>query len=206
MSLWFRLFLKTRPYIGEYRQQLLNFSKNLGFQLENIYVRDSKHSNAFAFGLWNKKCVTFNSFTLENHPWDEIEGCMAHELGHHVNNGIYIYTALVSIILIVMSWINVTIYLSFHQNLFSLFLICVTTSALLLPFISFFSRTMERQADNYAKKTLKDSSSFGRFLERMIENEKKLGESIPKNPDLFTKIFFTHPWFYDRIMLMKNNS
>ena len=203
MSIWFGLLLKTKPYIGQYRQQLLDFAKKQGFQLENIYIRDSKHSNACAFGLWNKKSVVFNSFTLENHPWDEIEGCMAHELGHHANNGIYIYTIIVSIILIVISWVNVMIYSSFNQNLFSFFLVCVATSALLLPFISFFSRTMEGRADDYAKKALKDPSSLGRFFERLIENEKKLGESIPKNPSMFTKIFFTHTWFYDRITLMK---
>ena len=206
MSVWFRLLLKTKPYHGQYREQLLGFAKKHGFQLENIYVRDSKHSNACAFGLWNKKYITFNSFTLENHPWDEIEGVMAHELGHHANKGIYIYTTLASTILIVMSWINVAIYLYFNQDLTSLFLICIATSVFLLPVILFTSRTMEGFADKYAKKILKDPSSLGRFFERMLENEKKLGEKVPKNPAWFIKIFFTHPWFDDRIKLMKNNN
>lgn len=206
MPIWLRLLLKAKSYSGEYRKQLLDFSKERGFQLEHIYIVDNKHSNAFTCGLWNKKSVFFNSFTLEKHPWDEIEACMAHELGHHAHNGLYIYTILISTILIVMSFVNVLIYNFLSQNSFTLFLICLVTSALLLPVISFISRTMEGQADIYAKKTLKDPSSFGRFLERLVENEKKLGETVPENPPLFVQIFFTHPWFFDRIKFMENKS
>lgn len=204
MPLWFKLFLKTKPYYGKYRGQLLEFARKQGIFLNNIYIKGSNRSNACSFGLWNNKAVTFNSLTLEKHPYEEIEGVMAHELGHHANFGIYIYTIIVAVLLTLLSLTNFVIYSFFGVNLIQFFIICLATSTLALPIVFMISRFMEGLADKYAVKILKDPSTLGDFLERMLKYEEEAGETWPKNPTFLIRVFLTHPWIYDRIKLTKN--
>lgn len=203
MPLWFRLFLKTKTCHGKYRKQLLDFAKLHGFTLKDIYIRESNRSNACSFGLFNNKVVTFNSLTMEKHPYEEIEGVMAHELGHHANLGIYIYTSIVGVLLISLSLVNVGLLSYFGESPIYLLLICLITSALILPFVLMISRFMEHQADLYAVKILKDPSSLGRFLERMLKFEEQTGDKWPKSPSPILRFFLFHPWIYDRITLSK---
>lgn len=203
MPLWFRIFLKAKSYRGKYRKRLFEFSAQHKVQLKDIYVIPSKRSNACAFSFANLKSVCFNANTLENHPWDEIEGVMAHEIGHHVDRDIYVYTAIVAAILITSSWVITTIYSLFFINWYWLIIISLVIAALLLPIVLGISRWREGMADQYARKTLNEPVKLSKFLERMILYEEKVGEKINKNPTLLDKVFSTHPWVYERIKYLQ---
>lgn len=203
MPLVFRLFLKARPYDGKYKENLLSYAREHGVNLRNLYSMPSKRSNASAFGFLNNKTVCFNTNTLEYHPWDEIQGVMAHELGHHVNGDIYFYTTVVALILITCSFVNSIVYSFFPQNFYYLLLISFIASTILLPIVLAISRWREGMADTYAKRILDESATLARFLERMIMYEEKAGEKISKNLPITHAIFFTHPWVFQRISYLK---
>ncbi len=203
MPLWFRLFLKTHSYTGKYKEPLLSYAKKHNVRLRNIFAMKSKRSNACAFSFLNNKTVCYNINTLDNHPWDEIEGVMAHELGHHANYDIYFYTATVALILILSSLVNVTFYSFLPQNLLYLLLISIITSTLLLPIVLAISRWREGMADTYAKRILDEPAKLARFLERMLIYEEKAGEKVSKNLTFVHAVFLTHPWVYNRIRYLK---
>lgn len=203
MPLWFRLFLKARPYKGKYKEQLLSYADKHNVDLRNLFAMQSKRSNACAFSFLNNKTVCYNSNTLDNHPWDEIEGVMAHELGHHANKDIYFYTATIAVILILSSLTNIIVYSFLPQNLFYLLIVSIITSTILLPIVLAISRWREGMADTYAKKILDEPAKLARFLERMLVYEEKAGEKISKHLSFVHAVFLTHPWVYDRIRYLK---
>ena len=204
MPLWFRLFLKARIYNGKYKSRLIEFSKKQNVHLRDIYLMESKRSNACAFSFGDNKTVCFNSNTLDNHPWDEIEGVMAHEIGHHANGDIYVYSTIIAVILIVSSWINVTVYSFLPPNFYYLIAICIVTATILLPIVLRISRWREQMADNYAKTILNEPAKLARFLERMLTYEEKAGDKISNNLTFYDKIFLTHPWVFNRIRSLKS--
>lgn len=200
MPTWFKLFLKAKPYKGLYKKQLMKFSEQAKISIREIYVRKSARSNAFAASYWNNKSIIFNSSVLKKHPFDEIEAVMAHELGHHINRDIYLYTSIFAIVLSFVSWASVTGNLIFQTNLW---LSNFITSIILLPIILLVSRWREGLADSYAKRILGDPSTLARFFERLIDFERKDGVEISKDANFFSRIFLTHPWVYDRIRFLK---
>lgn len=204
MPLWFRLFLKARPYDGKYKDKLLSYARKHSVNLGNLYFIPSKRSNACTFSFLNNRTVCFTTNTLENHPWDEIQAVMAHELGHHVNGDIYLYTMVVALILILSSFVNSIVYSFFPQNFYYLLLISLIASTILLPIVLAISRWREGMADTYAKRILAEPAKLARFLERMIVYEEKAGEKISKNLTFANAIFLTHPSEFQRIRCLKN--
>lgn len=203
MPLWFKLFLKAKTYKGKYRNQLLDYSNEHGLRLKDILLIKSKHSNACAFSFANNKTVCFNSNSIDNHPWEEIQGVMAHEIGHHKNGDIYLYTLIVAILLSVSSWISTRIYDLLFNNWYWLIVISLVMGALLLPLVLRISRWREGMADSYAKITLDKPVKLANFLERMLIYEEKLGERVPNKLSYLESIFLTHPWIFNRIKTLK---
>ncbi len=199
MPFWFKLFLKAKSYRGKFRKKLLDFSKKNGIELNDILVIESKRSNACAFSFANNATVCFNSNTLKNHPYPEIEGVMAHEIGHHTNNDIHTYEFFILLFLQIGVFLNMILLLIINRENSFLILTSFLTGLVLLPVALAISRWREGKADEYAKEVLKKPKDFGDFLKRMIEYDKKFGGKINKNPSLLFKLLGTHPLLYDRI-------
>lgn len=200
----FKLFLRAKPYQGEYRQKLLNYAKEHGFKIKDLYIKQSKISNATALGILNTQSVAFTSKCLQDHPFDEIEAVMAHELGHLANFGIWRDTFLLLAIVSILSFLDSRIYNLMNPNAINLLIVCALTTLLVLPLAFWIKRLRENAADLYAINLLKEPKALGNFFERIISFENNQSLKNESNPPLLIKTFLTHPWIYDRIKLAKS--
>lgn len=200
--LWFILFLGAKRYEGTYRKRLMDIAHNHTIFLKELYIKNGETSYACAFGFAHSASVCYDKITLDNHPQDEIEAVMAHELGHHYNGDIYLYTAIIAIFLVVGIKYMVSVS---QNNWFIVLYVSFLLSVILLPLFLAISRWREGKADTYAKEHLKDPTAFARFFERCIANDEKKGIFIPTNQS-WLHLFSTHSWVYDRIQMMRSAS
>jgi len=198
------LFSITKTYEGKYKDEMLLFIKKQGIAIDKLYVLKNNRSNAFISGFANKKSITFYSNLFKNHPYDEIEAVIAHELGHHKNNDSVYFTCVILAVLILGSLLSVNIYTSLFANLFYLVFVCLFISAPTIPIALSIIRYRENKCDLYAKSIIRDPSAFANFFERMLIFEEKSGNKITSKASVFYKLFLTHPWIFDRIKLMRS--
>ena len=189
-----RIIFKAKPYSGKYHSALLEFAEKENVNLRQIYVRPSGGDyDGMAAGWLNNKVVFVSQNFLESHPFDEIEAVFAHELGHHSSAYVSIHAILIAAIIFLAGWL---------ESLFWMLLPYPILSLILVSFLSFLlvlvlSRKGEYQADVFAKKSLSNPSTFGRFLNGYIESNRKSGLEIPKKP--WYRFLYTHPWVWERI-------
>lgn len=197
-------FSITKRYDGKYKDEILLFIKKQEIVVNKLYVLKNSRSNAFISGFANNKSITFTSNLLKNHPYDEIEAALAHELGHHKNNDSIYLTGVILAVFILSSLLSVNIYTGLFTNLIYLAFVCLFISLLTIPIALFIFRYRENKCDLYAKNVIKDPSAFARFFERMLIFEEKSGNKINNKASMFYKLFLTHPWVFDRIKLMRS--
>lgn len=195
-----KVIFPVKPYNGPYRDQLLGMAKKSQVKLNDIYEMKSNMLNARACGMLNNKAIILNSATLERCSKQEIEGIMAHEIGHHKDFGIYIYTGVASLLLIlgIKLVIMTAVVTGFSFLITSLLIMIIFT-----PLVFKVSRVMEHQADLYALNYLKTPQGFARFFVRLVDEYTKKGDNFPENPGILMRLLGTHDWVYDRIKLFK---
>ena len=202
--LWCLIVLKSKRYTGKYEERLYSFTKSQKMKLQGVYSIESISSQAFTCGFGMSKSVFYHSNVLENHPYDEIEAVMAHELGHQVHGDIVLYTSIVSIILIFSSVLNVALFSNIQTHSLILLFFCLLAAAIILPIVLGISRWREGMADQYAYDALRNKAAFARFLERLLKYwEKENGVKIEKTISPIARLFLTHPYIYDRIRAFK---
>lgn len=138
-----------------------------GFESRGVFIMDgsrrSSHGNAYFTGLGRSKRIVFFDTLLERLDGDEIEGVLAHELGHfhhrHITKRL-VSGALISLAgLALLGWLSAQTW--FYTGLgvstpspaaaLLLFALAVPPfTALLTPIGSWLSRRHEFQADAYA--------------------------------------------------------
>jgi len=202
--LWYHLFLKSKSYKGKYEERLYFFTTSQKIKLQGIYTIESKSSQAFTCGFARSKSVFYHSNILKNHPYDEIEAVMAHELGHQAHDDITLYTSITAIVLVLSSMINVALFSYIKTSSLVLLFFCFLTTAISLPIVLAISRWREGMADQYAYDALRDKTAFARFLERLLKYyEKENGVKVEKTISWVARLFLTHPFIYDRIRAFK---
>lgn len=190
-----------KNYEGKYSETLLKFARSHGVDIKTFFVIPSKTNNTHSCGCCGNKIVVFNSKTLELHPFDELEGVMAHEFGHYVNRDQLFYMLILDIILLSTSYINAIL---FSGAVLTVVFTSLVESALLLPVVLLICQWREHLADVFAKRILDDPGKFVRFFERMIrEEEKGNGKKIPSNQNSLQRLLRTHPPIHDRIAFLK---
>lgn len=202
--LWFRLFLRSKTYQGKYRGQLLDLAKKFDCEINDIFVRKSNSLNACAFSYGNNKTVCFNSNVFERCSWKEIEAVMAHEVGHHLNGDIYLYTTIVTILLISFSWLGIFL-LGASRNILQLMENFLLMGLILVPVELAISRWREGMADTFAKEKLSNAQGLGKFLSEVVKDAKRDGVSIPLVPSTLRRWSATHPWILERITRFNKN-
>ena len=202
--IWCRIFLKSKLYKGKYEKKLYSFTRNQEIKLQGIYSIDSTSSQAFTCGFARSKSVYYHSNILENHPYDEIEAVMAHELGHQAHGDIVLYTSIVASILVFSSILNVALFSYIQTHPLILLFFCLLTAAIFLPIVLAISRWREGMADQYAYDLLRDKTAFARFLEKLLKYyEKENGVKVGRTISPIARLFLTHPFIYDRIRTFK---
>ena len=196
---------------GEIRERVERLARRVSFPLSKLFVVDgskrSSHSNAYFFGLIEKRIVIFDTL-LQNVDADQAEAVIAHELGHwscgHTRSNVLIGQVYFGI------FIYLAVQLMYSPELFTSFgfpavtppviglmLFSYTFSPLdaLISFLmNCLSRHFEYQADAFAV-----SLGYGRHLASGLVrmSSENLGNL---NPDCLYSIYHhSHPTIVERL-------
>jgi Zn-dependent protease with chaperone function len=216
--LLFPIFFKFKPVEnGNLTERLMELSRRAGTRVGGVFEwklsEKSKKANAALVGLGNTRRIILSDTLLEQFSTEEVEAVLAHEFGHHVRHHVFR--------MIVVQ--TLTTYLGFYlanacllrwggalgfrgvadfANLPLLILVSMGLSLVLLPCVNSHSRWLERQADDYALKTIPSKAAFITSMEKLAEIN--LAERRPSAWIEF--IFHSHPSIEKRIAYARSTA
>jgi|YNPMSStandDraft_2_1061718.scaffolds.fasta_scaffold07676_2 STE24 endopeptidase len=211
------LFNKQTPLPnGELKEAIMNFCKQVNFQVKDIYVLDaskrSKKANAYFTGFGkNKRIVLFDTL-INQLSTEEIVAVLSHEIGHfkhkHILKSFLIITLQLALTMFILSLFIRNIELSkalganvpsFHLGIIAFGILYSPFSSIISILLNHISRRNEQQADKYSVK-------YGQSA-NLISALKKLASvnysHLTPHP-LYVKIYYSHPPIKERINFMKN--
>jgi len=166
----------------------------------------TRKANAALIGSGRTRRIILSDTLLENFTPDEIEIVLAHELGHHslkhIRNGMVIQT-----VISFAGWYLAAGVLSHSWNYFGLTgiddvaglpliaLVFAILSLLLLPWMNFFSRKLEKKADEFAMRTTDKPDALISMMGKLT----RLNLSEYRPNKLIHFIFHSHPSPAERI-------
>lgn len=185
--------------------------KKSGFKANGIFVIDGSkrttHGNAYFSGWGNLKRIVFYDTLLTSLNPDEIEGVLAHELGHfhyhHVikNLGLMAIGSLLAFSfigwLLGQSWLYTALWISHNSISSGLGLFIILTSPALfwiMPLFNKISRHFEFQADNYAT-----TISNGCYLINALVKLYRDNASTLSSDPLYSLFYSSHPPAIERV-------
>jgi STE24 endopeptidase len=202
--LLFPLFYRFRALENEsLRDRLTRLSERAGAKVRGVYEwnlsEKSKKANAALMGLGRTRRIVLADTLLENYTEDEIEAVLAHELGHHAHNHILKSILVQAVISFVGFWVVKTALRKPYPEWFSsqadfanlplILLVATVMSLLLLPILNTYSRFNERQADQYAWKSIASVEPFLTAMNKLaVQN---LAERVPAR--WVEILFHSHP-------------
>jgi STE24 endopeptidase len=214
----FPIFYKFKPLENAaLAERLRELSVRAGTRVRGVFEwklsAKSKKANAALVGLGNTRRIILADTLLARFSDDEVEAVLAHELGHHVHRHIALSLA-VQTGATFLGFFLVDVTLARFSNAFGfrgladfanlplLVLVGTALSLVLLPLVNAFSRHMERQADAYALRSIRDRSAFISSMEKLAELN--LAEAQP--PGWIEFIFHSHPSLEKRVAFAREFS
>ena len=215
-SLILPLFNKLTPLEGgELRHRIEDYSRKVGFPLDNVFVIDgsrrSTKSNAFFSGLGRRKKVVLYDTLIKNHGQDELVAVLAHEVGHykkhHIKWGLALSIVQTGLMLFILSriissdllWASLggAVY-GIHLNLIAFGLLYSPLSMVLGLLMNLFSRKHEYEADHYA------ATTFGAapLREALIRLHGDNLSNLTPHP-LYVFINYSHPPLLARLAALE---
>jgi Zn-dependent protease with chaperone function len=216
--LLFPIFFKFKPVEDpNLTERLLELSRRAGTRVRGVFEwklsEKSKKANAALVGLGNTRRIILSDTLLEKFSAEEVEAVLAHEFGHHVRHHVFRMIVVQAL----------TTYFGFYlanfcllkwgpslgfrgvadfANLPLLILVSMGLSLILLPCVNSHSRWLERQADDYALKTIPGKSAFITSMEKLAAIN--LAERQPAAWIEF--IFHSHPSIEKRIAYARSTA
>lgn len=218
-SLIVPLFNKQKPLEdGELKDAIQDFSKNVGFKLNNIFVIDgskrSTKANAYFSGFGAKKRIVLYDTLIDDLDKDEIVAVLAHEIGHykkkHVLINMVLSLMLTGFTLYLFSlFINNAILSealsvnipSFHIGLITFGILYSPISEITGILMNYISRKFEYQADDYAKNKF-NGDALVSSLKKLSKNS--LSNLTPHKANVF--IHYSHPPLLQRVLNLKSKT
>lgn len=207
MPIFFTFRPVERP---ELRDRLVALSRRAGVAVADACewrVSDrTRKANAALAGLGRTRRIIVSDTLLSRYSDDEVEGILAHELGHLVHHdvwrGIALHTLMTAVGLLVanrvlavlaspLGWTGV----GDVAGLPALLLTIGAVSTALSPLSNALSRRMERSADRFAIELTGRPEAFASAIERL--GTQNLTEERP--PRLARWFFYTHPPVAERV-------
>ncbi len=205
------IFYQTSPLQHhELVTRLLELCERAGLPALGVFRfnlgAETRKANAALAGLGRTRRGLLADTLLESFPPDEIEGVLAHELGHHRYHHISLFLVLTA----VGSWIAFRLTdaaghwwveplglsgLADITGLPALLLWFSLLGLLSLPLQNGLSRFFERQADRYALTMARSPQAFAAALRRLAQ----LNLADPPPPRWIVWLFYDHPPITDRI-------
>jgi len=206
------LFNKFSPLSdGEVKTRLMNLAKKTGFKASTILVMDgskrSGHSNAFFSGFGRFRRIVLFDTLLEQLNIDQLEGVLAHEIGHYKKGHVPKMLALSLASTFISFWLLdllLTVDWFFHAfgfdegQLAPGFLLFALVSGLVTfwmgPVFNLLSRRNEYEADAFAKEKVGSETALVEALR--ILSEKNLSNLNPH--PLYSGFYYSHPTLVER--------
>lgn len=214
-SLILPLFYKLKPLQDEQlTTKLESLVHRFGYAMSGVYSfdlsRETRKANAALTGLGRSRKIIISDTLLEDFSHEEIEVVLAHELGHLVKHHMIKGIAVSGITSVFGFFVMAQIYSIYTTSnmlapialpaILFLALILAVFGVFALPAGNYFSRKLEREADQFA---LESTGMVSQFTSSM----RKLGRLnlTPENPPVWIeKIFFSHPSIGARIRTAEN--
>jgi STE24 endopeptidase len=206
------LFNKQTPLEeGTLRNKIQEFSNNVGFKLNNIYVIDgskrSTKANAYFTGMGRKKRVVLFDTLINDLEEEEIVAVLAHEVGHykkkHTLWGFVSSVINTGLILFLFSIIvkNPEIYEALGVQIPGIHIALIVFAILLSPLnlvvgitLNIWSRHNEYEADNFAK----DNYDGGKLISALKKISVNALSNLTPHP-IYEFVYYSHPSLLRRI-------
>jgi STE24 endopeptidase len=194
--------------------RIRSLSERSGLPISAVYrmdlSRQTEKANAFFTGLGRTRRIVLADTLLAGFEPQEVEGVVAHELGHQVHGDIWrlvaLYGAAATASLFVAAKVAPALIertrnrtgvdeLRDVASLPLLGLALLGASALTAPFQAAVSRAIERRTDRFALELTGDGATYARAMARLAE--KNLADPDP--PRLLVWLLASHPPIAERI-------
>ncbi|WP_104696866.1 MULTISPECIES: M48 family metallopeptidase [unclassified Helicobacter] len=207
------IFNKFTPLEDEnLKERIEGLLEEVDFKSNGIFVMDASKRdgrlNAYFGGLGKTKRVILFDTLLEKVSSDGLLAILGHELGHFKHKDIFknlFFTILfIFILFVLMGCFTQEILkgLGLDGNSGSIFAFIVLLSPIfsfwMMPFIGYFSRKAEYNADNFSA-NLFSKSTLANALVRIV-NENK---AFPYSHPLYVFFYYTHPPLLDRLKALE---
>lgn len=196
-------------------QSLVRMAERSRTSVRGVWVMNlsskTTAANAALMGLGNTRRIVLGDTLLDRYDSDEIETIFAHELGHHVHADIPKMIAEQSIVTLVglyvvdfaASWTAGKLGYSSLADVAMLPLLALVFAIFALfalPIANTFSRSLERQADEYALEFTGKAQAFKQAMIKLANQN--LAELDPAGWVEF--VFYDHPSVGKRIRLAEH--
>jgi STE24 endopeptidase len=200
---------------GSLKDRLVILAEKTSFKAKGIYVMDgsrrSAHSNAYFTGFGKARRIVLFDTLIESLTEEEIEGVLAHEIGHFKKK--HIIKSLLSSLLMALIFFYLLSVLYNYTPLFNAFgfkeisfhALLVILSFCLGPFTFFFkplftakSRKNEYEADKFAIEIIKSAEPLKNALINL--GKENLSNLTPHR--LYSFFHYSHPVLSERIEAM----
>ncbi|UCE93942.1 MAG: M48 family metallopeptidase [Flavobacteriaceae bacterium] len=211
-SLIVPLFNKQTPLeSGTLKEAIHEFSKKVGFKLDNIFVIDgskrSTKANAYFSGFGAKKRIVLYDTLIDDLNTEEIVAVLAHEIGHYKKKHV-LFNMIMSLLLTGLTLFIFSLFIdnsilsealsveipSFHIGLITFGILYSPISELTGILMNFISRKFEFQADNYAKHYYNGKDLIS-SLKKLSKNN--LSNLTPHKANVF--LHYSHPTLLQRV-------
>jgi STE24 endopeptidase len=185
-----------------------------GVPIADVYrmdlSRQSEKANAFFTGIGRTRRIVLSDTLLGRFEPEEIEGVVAHELGHQVHGDIWRLVALLGAVttasflataklaprVIARTSDRTEVHEAGDVASLPLLALCLMgAGGLAAPIQAAVSRAIERRTDRFAVELTGDGATYARALARLAEQNL----ADPDPPRLLVLLFATNPPIADRI-------
>lgn len=209
------LFNRFEPLADEALvERIRRLGERAGVPIADVYrmdmSRQSEKANAFFTGLGNTKRIVLGDTMIDQFPPEEIEGVVAHELGHQVHGDMWRLIALAGAygfggayaihrltpLLIARTERRTGIRaLGDQASLPLIGLVMTVVGVILAPLQAAVSRAMERRTDRFALALTGDGQAYAATMRRLAT--RNLADPDP--PRLVVFFLGSHPPIAERI-------
>lgn len=197
---------------GPLKERLVALAERTSFKAKGIYIMDgskrSSHSNAYFTGFGKSRRIVLYDTLLESLSDEEIEGVLAHEIGHFKKK--HIVKGLVTSLIMALALFYILSLLAQYTPLFGAFgfretsfhgLLVILSFCLgpftffLKPLFTIKSRKNEYEADSFAAETMGSAEPLKSAL--IVLGKENLSNLTPH--PLYSFFHYSHPVLSERI-------
>ena len=207
------LFFKYLPIGSDIiKNKITDLSKRAGIRINDVcevdFSKKTLKANAALVGIGKTRKMILADTLTDNFTPDEVEMVAAHEFGHHkarhimklmVFSGFWAFLGFFLLFLFSgrISDISGTSGMADVRTLPVIFFLVCVYDILILPVRNFYSRCLEREADDFALDITSRSDIFIAVMEKLASMN-----LADRDPPLLRKIFlYTHPPIAERIAM-----